>query len=144
QRAAGCGERLVTGDSACAGLLDEQGCEARRPGGAVGGGGGRVARRSRPRPPPPRAPARPRAEPMHEPVTLRLGGSERRQEPRRALEELCARVLRAPRLRSTDGVTADEAARAERGGADGNLRRADVGDRAAFGARLERGPDLAG
>ncbi len=81
---------------------------------------------------------------MHEPVARGLCLGERRQEPGRAVEELLAGVLGAPRLRAADRVTADEAARATSGLADGALGGADVGNGATVAARLERGARLRG
>ena len=83
-----------------------------------------------------------RDEAVHEPVALGLGRRERRQEPGRAFEELRARMLGSARLRAADRMAADEPAGAEGGGADSNLGRADVRDRATLGARLEDGPHL--
>ena len=81
---------------------------------------------------------------MDEPVALRLGLRQRRQEPRRALEELGARVLRPAGLGAADRVPADEPGRFRCGRADRGLRRADVGHRAAVAARRQHGAHLAG
>ena len=51
-------------------------------------------------------------EAVDEPIALGVRAGERRQEPRCALEELPARVLRAARLRAADRVAADEPRRA--------------------------------
>ncbi len=85
-----------------------------------------------------------RAERRDEAVdeAVRLGGGlwARGQEPRRALEEVGARMGRAVRLGSADRVAADEPRR--RGGrSHARLRRADVGDRAAVRARCQDGLD---
>ncbi len=91
---------------------------------------------------------RPRPERRHESVqeaeALRLGRRRRREEPRRALEQLGGGTLRPPRLRPADRVPADEARIGARGGADGALRRADVGDGAALRRDVEDVPHLCG
>jgi hypothetical protein len=69
-------------------------------------------------------------EPVDEPVALRVGRRDRRQEPGRAVEEIRARMRRAVRLAPADRMPSDELLRqAQRP----FLRRADVGDRAAVG-----------
>ena len=84
-------------------------------------------------------------EAVHEPVALRVGLRDRRQEPRRALEEPGARVLGAARLGAADRMAADEARRAAGGRDDARLRRADVGDgRRLAGRRRARPRTCAG
>ena len=68
-------------------------------------------------------------------VALRVGLRDRREEPRRAVEQLRARVLGPARLGAADRVASDETRIGARGAHDRALRRADVGDRAA--RRLE-------
>ena len=67
-------------------------------------------------------------EPMHEPVRGGVGLRGRRQEPRRALEEVGVGVVGAAGLGAADRMAADEPRRAGRGGDNARLRRADVGD----------------
>ena len=81
---------------------------------------------------------------VQRPVALRLGRRDRRQEPRRAVEELAVRVRRPARVRAADRVPADEAPVAAGRPGDGALRRADVGHRAGLNARAEDGGDLRG
>ena len=76
-----------------------------------------------------------RDEAVHRAQQLGPGAGGRRQEPGRALEELGVGALGAARLGAADRVAADEARVAAGGGADGALRRADVGDDAALAAR---------
>ncbi len=83
-------------------------------------------------------------EAVHEPVAIRLGCRERRQEPGRAVEEIGARMLGSARLGAADGMAADEPAGTEGRRADSNLRRAYVGNRAALGTRGQDGPHLIG
>ena len=99
----GGGERLVAVDAAPARLVDEQVRE-------------RVREVARQRDEPvvgarvdgDRRRAETGDEAVHEPVALGIGLGQRRQEPGGALEQVGARVLGAARLRSADGVPADE------------------------------------
>ena len=68
-------------------------------------------------------------------VALRVGLRDRREKPRRTIEELGARVLGPARFGAADRVPSDEARIGARSAHDRALRRADVGDRAA--RRLE-------
>ena len=75
----------------------------------------------------PRAERRDESVHTAEEVRARPGG--RRQEPGRALEQLGVRAVGTSRLGAADRMATDEAAVSSGGGADGALRRADIGDR---------------
>ena len=72
-------------------------------------------------------------------VAVAVGRRVRREEPRRALEEVRPRALRAAHLGAGDGMAADEALVRD-GAGEHALRRADVGHRRAR-RRGERGLD---
>ena len=74
-------------------------------------------------------------EAVHRAQQLRAGAGGRRQEPRRAVEELGVGALGAAGLGAADRVTADEAGVTGGGGADRALRRPDVRDDALGSAR---------
>ena len=78
-----------------------------------------------------------RHEAVHRAQQLRPRPGRRREEPRRALEQLGIRALGPSRLGTADRMAADEPGVGSRGCADGALRRADVGDRAALGCERE-------
>ena len=79
-----------------------------------------------------------RDEPVHEPEAVRLRRRGRREEPRRAVEEVRRRALGPTRLGAADRVPADEPPVASRRGRDGPLRRSDVRDGAPFGRPVEK------
>ena len=76
-------------------------------------------------------------EAVHASEPLRRGRRGRRQEPGRALEQLGRGTVGAARLGAADRMPADEARVVPGGGADGPLRRADVGDRAPLRRAVE-------
>ena len=82
-------------------------------------------------------------EAVQQPVALRIGRRDRRQEPRRAAEQLAVRMRGAVRLRAAHGMPADEAPVAD-GLRDRSLRRADIGDRRRLAARRQHCRHLRG
>jgi len=82
-----------------------------------------------------------RAERRHErvgsTVALGLGRRERRQKPGGTLEQIGARPAGTARLGSADRMATHEARVVPCRRADGPLRRADIGDGAPAGSRLE-------
>ena len=133
ERAARCLERVVPVDACGARLVEEDVREhvrqvARHRDEAVVGiradrNGSRAERRD---------------EPVHEPEAVRLRRRGRREEPRRAVEEIRRRALRPARLRAADRMPADEPPVASRGGRDGPLRRSDVRHGGPLGRAVER------
>ena len=78
-----------------------------------------------------------RDESVHASEPLGRGRRGRRHEPRGALEQVARGTVGATRLRPADRMPADEAGVVPGRGADGHLRRADVGDRAPLRRVLE-------
>ena len=76
-------------------------------------------------------------EHVHRAVTLGHRRSERGQKPGRAFEEIGTRASRATRLGTADRVAPNVARIVAGSGADRALGRADVGDRALVGRRVE-------
>ena len=78
-----------------------------------------------------------RDESVHGAVALGLGRRERREEPRRAFEEIRARAPRTANLGAADRMPTHEPWVVSSSRADRRLRRANVGDRARGRSRLE-------